>query len=281
MKKRLFVSFLLVCAVFCSTSFAYKVVHATGNDYTLSTFTTPYGASVPIAYLQGADVNEEYNNLSNYPSAVRIGNGSKKYNCFTYALIFNGNINNLSQHASNEIFNVENASNLITGNPCLTRVNFNEVTAGDIVMYKILPTQTEFFPNTYNHAGIVYEKGSTLESTVILSKWGTYPVYRHNLTDNPYMGTSYQLCLTEQPIERVIGFSFFRVNHNYTYSIKYIATPSIALPQRSTYHKAVCSDCGSFHYEYHTYINVNNYMVCKDCGYNTNHMVNSVIPETN
>lgn len=276
-KKRILASILLACTAFTTTLFTCNVAHASG-DYSLSTFTTAYGSSVPIAYLQVADADEDYPQLTNFSGAIRVGSGSKKYNCFTYAMIFCGNVNNISQNTNEEIFTVENATNLILNNPCLSKISFNEASSQDLVMYKILGNPTEYQPaNTYNHAALLYEKGSTLESTVVISKWGINAIYRHNLADNPYMGSSYVSQAIQPPIERIIEISFYRVSHNYTYSIKY--ANSMAIRPISDYHKAICSGCGAFHYEPHTYINKNNYIVCKDCGYNTNYMVNSIVPE--
>ena len=278
MRKRILASIILVCSAFTATLFTHKAAHAS-NDYSLSTFTTAYGASVPIAYLQVEDADEDFPQLSDFPSATRIGNGSKKYNCFTYAMIFNCNIENISQNTDEELFTIEDPTNLIANNPCLIKIKFSEASAQDLVMYKVLETPSEFYPNTYNHAGIINEKGSTLESTVIISKWGVYPIYRHNLTDNPYMGTSYVTYAAQpQPIERIIGFSFYKISHNYTYSIKY-TNSAMSIRPISNYHKAICSGCGAFHYESHIYVNKNNYIVCDKCGYNTNYMVNSIVSE--
>lgn len=270
-KTKILISILFALAIISAIFCPIEIAKAS-DEYSYSTLVTGYGAAIPIAYLQSADTDEDYPSCANFSSAIRIGNGSKKYNCYTYSIIFSGHIADISQNSNNEIFAIEDASGLIVNNPCLTRVNFNQVAANDLVMYQIIFNNTEYaHERTYVHSGIVYEKGTSLESTVVVSKWGKYAVYRHNLTDNPYMGTSYQLNNMNPPIERIIGFSFFRVNHSYSYIIKYDSALPYAM---SSHHKAICSDCGVFHYELHSYINQNNYIVCQDCEYNTNIMIN-------
>lgn len=76
MRKRILASILLTFTAFTATLFTHNVARAS-SDYSLSTFTTAYGASVPIAYLQIEDADEDFPQLSNFPSATRIGNGSK------------------------------------------------------------------------------------------------------------------------------------------------------------------------------------------------------------
>ena len=286
MRKRILASIILVCSAFTATLFTHKAAHAsndTDDIYSISTFTTPYGASIKISYLQSEDEIKDHPSLTIHPNAVRIENGSKKYNCFTYALIYAGNINNISQHSDDELFGIEEINGWLTSdNPCLTRISFSEASVQDIVIYKDADNSGAFF-HGYSHAAIIHEKGSTPESTVVISKWDKYAIYRHVVTDCPYIMPSpsiYNLLMGQNP-QKIVELSFYKFSHNYTYTAKVINPPTPAGNPKSHYHKAQCSGCGAFHYEPHSYINSNNYVVCKYCDYITGYMYNSVNPEIN
>lgn len=268
LKKLLFTVCLGIAIITLSSG---EFTYAVEDMYVDSTFTTAYGTTVPISYLQSADSNQDHPDVNNYPSAVKIDNGSKKYNCFTYSLIYAGNTSCLSQHSNSEVFCINNPRNFLVNNPCCEYVNFANAQVGDVVIYKILFSSTDFDSYSYAHSGILYEKGNSLENTVVVSKWGKYAIYRHNLTDNPYMGTSYQLNSISNNIERNIRISFFRFSHYYNYTIIYdsISVPNSIQPL-SFYHKAVCENCGAFHIGSHDFISVSNILVCKDCQYNSN-----------
>ena len=220
MKKRILASILLTFTAFTATLFTHRVAHAsndTDDVYSISSFTTPYGASIKISYLQSEDEVKDHPSLIYHPNAIRIENCSKKYNCFTYALIYAGNINNISQHSNEEIFGIEEINGLLkSDNPCLTHISFSEASAQDIVIYKEADNSDDFHRG-YSHAAIIHEKGSTPESTVVISKWDKYAIYKHTITDCPYIASSYSLLVGQKP-QKIVELTFYRFSHNYTYT---------------------------------------------------------------
>lgn len=270
MKKFLIVVLSSILVVFFSVSSIAYADEVPTPVYLESVFVTKYGKEVKIKYLQNDDVCSDHPSASNYSSAVKIANGTRKYNCFTYAMIFEGNIDGLNQLDDNKIFNIDSPFYLLGDNPCFESVTFNNIMPGDVVLYYVNDTTLDSKQgHYYSHSGIVYSKGNTINDTVIVSKWGNYAVYRHNITDCPYKGLSYSVASIGDETATV-EISFARFAHDYSYRL--IRKNSVA----TSYHLAECADCGVYHVELHEFINQNNRVVCKDCGYNTGIQVNNV-----
>ncbi len=263
MKKFLIIVLSSILVVFFSVS-GIAYADASSAVYTQSIFMTKYGKSIDISYLQSEDECLDHADAINHTSAVKIANGSFKYNCYTYAMFFEGNIGGINQLDNNKIFCINVPDNLLKS-PCYESVTFNNVIPGDVALYYVT-TNMDHQEEGYRHSGIVYSKGNTLNNTVVESKWGKYAVYRHNIMDCPYVG----LPSSQGGYFANLTISFARFTHDYSYRL--IRKNSVA----TSYHLAECKDCGVYHAEAHDFINRNNYMVCKDCGYNTGIQVNNV-----
>lgn len=195
-----------------------------------------------------------------------------KYNCYTYALFYQGEVNFISNASASELFTVSQPEKYLhTLNPCFTEVLSSQVQAGDVVMYKQIFSNTVndgAFAEQYIHSGIVVEKGSGITDTVINSKWGDYAIYRHNIKDDPYGdGAVIEGMALNPPIVKTLRLQFFRFSHTYTYSETPAAGTLALSPSISVCHKATCTSCGISHYEAHNYIREGNYMVCSGCRY--------------
>lgn len=242
------------------------------TEYTQSTFTTKYGEELNISYFNGTDKALDYPEINKYLSATKIGDGSYKYNCFSYALIYDGDTRYLKTAANGaDVFNVD-VPNKFLGykNSCYTQVSFNTAQNGDVVLYNITregTTATDFYG--YTHAGIISQKNNSVDNTYVLSKWGKYAIYEHKLLDNPYMGSSYSIDMQNMSPELTmhILISFARFTHSYSASPVIIYPNTYALTPKSYYHKIECSKCGAYHFDIHHYSTVGKDLVCSDCGY--------------
>lgn len=275
-----------VLVLFCDLAVYYAKADSYEPVYRRSSFYTAFGTALNVDVLQNADSHQDYNGATVYSSAVKIGEGSFAYNCFTYALIYCGNIkyansmNKADRFCIVDSFSYSSVDRFVNNNPCITHVKFAEAQEGDIVLYD----EVEGYNLCYLHAGILAQKSANIDDCVIDSKWGQYAVYRHKLTDCPYTGSSYiaRIINPDPPANRVIEFKFYRINHTYNniYPVyknglrqsvndEYddeIEDDIDILSSQSAFHKIECSGCGAFYYDTHNYIVDGTRIVCADCG---------------
>ena len=274
MRKKFAIILILLIITATLFSFGFNV-YATEYNYELFAFVTPYGTSVTIGRLLDPITHLDHPNISNYPNAVKIKDGDNRYNCFTYSIFYEGHIEYLSKATNNEIFTVEEIIQyLYYPNPCCTNVLFSSAQPGEIVIYKTIPSGTQLDPSfsyTYTHAGIVVEKGSTLENTLIESKWGPYAVYRHKIGEDPYSKSATLILSVPEHARPKVQVFFYRFNHTYSYvadtSLTSASVNAKPVTPRSLCHKATCTSCGISHYEIHNFQRQGNYLVCTGCGY--------------
>lgn len=260
---------------------------AIGINYTSGVFTTKYGAKINVMYLDGSDDTQDKHNTTDYPSASKIGGATCSYNCFTYALILDGNIDHVTRpEVKNRLFCMNDITKLLVAyNKCFQKVSFANVRKGDIVLYKVLSSQSsggtsDTFYVGYNHCAIVEQKGVTIDSTIVKSKWGQGAVYQHNIFDNPYVAGC-DIVTGQNSINAIekkrIEISFVRFSHSYEVKGEImLENPLNAITSKSYCHKVECKDCGVFHFENHQYIANGNNMICKLCGYVSDIILHSV-----
>jgi hypothetical protein len=154
-----------------------------GSRYTASSVKTPKGSTVATLVLKsGMDLTSsqrtQYNNevKKAYPSATRIAEPTRKYNCHSYAWH--------SQSTSNGHWMVDPRKYWTDGSYTLKATSAYTNTmpaAGKIPGYKVVyyhPT------DGYHHSAVVYS------STLLTSKWGQGGLYRHKPAESPYVGTT-------------------------------------------------------------------------------------------
>jgi hypothetical protein len=277
-------------------------VYADTSDFLSSTFSTPYGASVPVSYYVGPVISGKdhwdviYENLENYPGISYVAEASPYYNCYTYALVFDGITSGMHYMSTEEVFNIDDVDLLINPNPCYTFIgDFSNVQEGDLILYNVKPMNGKGSVSLNDcdviHIGIIETKASTFEESRIISKWGGGAVYNHDPINTPYKRYTYQVGMNgskvylpltytnlESPYDYELLFTFGRISHiNTTYSqiIKSNGTPN------STHHRATCTECGAYHNEVHDSdeyeaiitkvgsltVSTDHKILCSECGY--------------
>lgn len=284
MKKKRFISISLILAFVLIFS---PIKINAENSFTNGSYITPYSANLPISRYNGTVAFMDYpDHTTLYPLAVKIMDASNLYNCFTFAFIYDGNTSYLSDMPLSETFALDDPYFLIgSQNPCYEYVDFDDVEVGDIAIYRYTAKFNVTEHNNFIHAGIVTYKGTSLENTYTLSKWGEYSIYCHTIVDCPYTGSSISLAAFDDPLAPyAVGISFARMTHSYDYYNYYVVpVDSETVIQSDTYHKLKCSGCGAFHFENHdekgseaiivtigTLTNSTQHRVICGCGYNHN-----------
>ena len=156
-------------------SFSLKSASKAGEYATSSSVTTPNGSSVTTYYdrrpeLTTAEKNAMYQTMaSRYPSATYLRSATVKYNCHSYAWH--------SQSATNKHW-MNDPSKYMSD--------------GSYYRYTTSPrTGMKAYWYTGDHSGIVskitYSGGVNTFYTT--SKWGSYGLYEHVLSNCPYSGT--------------------------------------------------------------------------------------------
>lgn len=260
--KKIFRVFCLVLVLVSVLSPGLALAESRSSDYTSGTYVTPFGASLPISRYNWTESSVAYPDVgTKYPQAVLVEAGTNTYNCFTYAFIYSGITTGLSSMPASEKFFLNSPAGLMgISNPCYEYVDFDDVVAGDIAVYRAdVDYQYHDYGNDL-HAGIVYQKGSTLANTQIISKWGQYGIYRHTIDHCPYTYSGISLASIGnvspayiiQPPEQYtvpVEVYFVRMTHTFAYySTEADGQGTIA---NDTYHKVRCTDCGAFHFEEH------------------------------
>ena len=280
--KKSVVWFCLV-AILCSSALGASVYADDGTtvDATSGTLTTPFGAEVPIKWINSEPTPSQLT-MSSYPSAIKLEDADYTYNCFTYAIIHNGDTEYIDYLTESQKFCIDNPRAYVVkgdprqgDNPCLNNVNFANAQAGDLVLYKIVYGDGNGEEPHYTHAAIISEKGNTIDETYVISKWGYGDVYSHKIKECPYCSTGPDGTVTYGGIPslpRNYELSFFRVQHDYNiFTAIVIPPPRPTMTARSLWHLAKCGDCGAFHVELHNYQST----TCVDCGYFTGTSINS------
>ena len=188
MKKSVKATIICMLVVAILNAFVFSA-QAAATGYTDDTYVTPYGATVDISRWDGYTISETYFSMSHYPSATLVATGDYAYNCFTYAMIYDGNIDCASQLSSDQKFCIEDAEDLLgSGNVCFNRISFDEIQAGDLVFYKWpeINNGTSDFYAGMAHVAIVTQPAATVQDTYVVSKWGVWDVYSHKITECPY-----------------------------------------------------------------------------------------------
>lgn len=292
LKRTILVSilFVMMSVMFLFGGVAVYFAKADTNyspEYYSSYFYTAFGSALEVKILKNNDSHQDFSSASNYKSAVKIGEGSFAYNCFTYALIYYGKVQYVNSMNKTDKFNIEDSfsysgvNSFVRNNPCLSHIDYSEVQKGDIVTYE----EIEGYHMCYMHAAIVEQKGANIDDCIVDSKWGHYAIYRHKIKDCPYKGSSYvtRIKNPDPAAKSVIEFKFYRVNHTYSkiYPV-YKNGPVVhtladefedeqeddidVLSSHSVFHKIECSGCGAFYYDRHHYIVKGNNFICENCG---------------
>ena len=243
-----------ICLTLALSLLLAPSVFSSSNDNVDCHYDTPFSASIPItrytveeAFIPfpGSDTVNENQIYTQTQYAPQL------YNCFTYALIYYGNTTGLQFMPRTELFAINDPYYLLhSTSPCYEYVDFDDVMAGDIVIYRYSYNMSVNGSSNYVHAGIVSQKGSTLENTWIVSKWGEYEVYQHTINNCPYVGSGISLA-NNVPSEELyqIGISFARLTHSYC--IDNTSATGSGVISNNIYHKVKCSGCGAFHFEEH------------------------------
>lgn len=193
------------------------------------------GTEVPaIRYGNGTFTVFDYLKISEYentefPNIVRLRNETSNYNCHSYAWY--------SQSETNDIWLPYPEEFKTHGCYEVTRA---ECRPGDIVLYRNLNKA----PYEDIHSAIISSvdsSDSTDTGITVISKWGGYPLYSHNLTECPYYAQT-----NEIKIYRSCTHPSFSYEHVNVYT-----------------HRKNCNVCECSTTEGHT---LNSNKVCTLCG---------------
>lgn len=193
------------------------------------------------------DINEEM--LENYPHFKIISNPTMKYNCHSYAWYnqdFENNVSWITDTAITSLNSVLPPSGYME----------SDGRTGDIICYVGADGHN-------HHSGIVVARDNTSGTVTVQSKWGSYGLYEHNISD---CFGAYELGLTNISVT----VKYYRpISHNHSFT-------EIAETKTSEWHGLSCSDateCGVIIWEEHNFIYTNNNdgethkIICSDCGY--------------
>ena len=195
-------------------------------------FGTPVSA---IQYSNAVFEREDYNKIAEYenisfPNIVRLRDETVNYNCHSYAWY--------SQSETNNIWLPYPDAFKTDGCYEVTRA---ECRPGDIIVYRFVYGPPD---NDDIHSAIISSvdpSDSTDTGITVISKWGAYPLYSHNLTECPYYAQQNQI-----KIYRFCTHSSFSYEHVNVYT-----------------HRKICNGCGYTTTEGHI---LNNLNICYSCG---------------
>lgn len=203
---------------------------------TIDTPTTIYtrlGTPVSALHRTGTFTQEVLDKMtedaSQYQNIVKLRSETYNYNCHSYAWY--------SQSENNTIW--LSYPNAFKTDGCY-EVSIAECRSGDIVLYRNLNEA----PYEDIHSAIISSvdsSDSTDTGITVISKWGAYPLYSHNLTECPYYAQA-----NEIKIYRFCTHSSFSYEHVNVYT-----------------HRKICNGCGYTTTEGHI---LNNLNICYSCG---------------
>lgn len=242
-----FIQFLLITLYDYLGGNAFSI--CTEPQYSNYNLVLPSGKVIKAKKYIGSSTPDEYDSIKNYPSVVKVGAESYRYNCHSYAWYYGGNISGVAQ--GNLAF-IDWARPYFNSSPtCAIRI-YGTPQPGDIVLYRKCPCQD----NIVSHSAIITSTSSVESKRKVRSKWGYYGVYTHDIFDCPYYTRPHA------PGYNCNGsLEYWRVTHDYR-SYAYLNHKS---------HARVCHYCGPkpATVSPHTFIPTGSKYVCTLCGYST------------
>ena len=236
------------------------------NTTTSVTITTPGNKTINALKYTGSSNPGNYPNISNYPSASLVYASSNYYNCFGFALYFCGVTTGISnakafwiESAAVSTFLTHNCFSVVSatsgGVPCNQLVQYayrQYLSVGDVVIYHGNGSDSPI----NMHGGVITSISPS--AITIVSKWGKWAVYSHNVDDCLYattFDTSGTLIYTPVTVyHRTHGVMDNSIIPTQTSATAYTLPSYVTIDMNS--HKKMCNCGRSYTVMAHTYVSI-------------------------